>query len=414
MDNIFHMENRERLFDKIQDGSVVIMFAGSAPHKSADEYYEFSADRNFYYLTGIDSQNIILVLLKRNERNEEYIFVEEPDPIAEKWTGRKLTAQQAADRSGVTNIEYKKDFEDFVNDMLNTNKYKNIYFDFDRESYRDSASNAEIFSEEIKKKYPYINIKNIYPAICELRMVKSQDEISMMRKAIEITARGIRSMLVNMKPGMTEYQIEAYFNYELNKNGINQVAFKTIAASGKNATVLHYSSNMSKTNENDMILFDLGASYHYYNADISRTFPVNGRYTKRQRTIYDIVLDAQKKTIAAVKPGIPYRELNNVTKNFYAKELKRIGLIENDSDVLEYYFHSVSHFLGLDTHDVGFYDVKLEPGMVITMEPGLYISNEGIGIRIEDDVLVTDSGCEVLSDYIIKDPDEIEQFMRNR
>ncbi len=217
--------------------------------------------------------------------------------------------------------------------------------------------------------------------------------------------------MTNAKPGMMEYEIEANFDYVLKCNGVTDYAFHTIAASGVNATVLHYSQNNTKTQEGDLILFDLGAQWNYYNADITRTFPLNGKFTERQKEIYNIVLKAMEDTMAVIRPGVPFSKLNETTRASLAEGLKGIGLIKEDSELSRYYFHGVSHYLGLDTHDVGSGEMELKPGMVLTVEPGLYIEEEKIGIRIEDDVLVTDSGYENLSKDIIKTIEDIEAFM---
>lgn len=212
---------------------------------------------------------------------------------------------------------------------------------------------------------------------------------------------------------MMEYQIESYFDFALKQHGVKDFAFKTIAASGKNATVLHYSDNNSKTEDGDLILFDVGAQYEYYNGDISRTFPVNGKFTDRQKTIYNIVLEGQQIVIDRAKAGIEFKSLNCILKDYYAKALSKIGLISNDEEVSKYYYHGVSHLLGLETHDVGRHNEGLlKSGMVMTVEPGLYIAEEGIGIRIEDNILIEDNGCRVLSKDIIKTVEDIEDFMK--
>jgi Xaa-Pro aminopeptidase len=210
---------------------------------------------------------------------------------------------------------------------------------------------------------------------------------------------------------MMEYEVEANFDYVLKCFGVTDYAFKTIAASGVNATVLHYSQNNTKTQDGDLILFDLGAQWNYYNADITRTFPLSGKFTERQKEIYNIVLKAMDDTMAVIKPGVPFAKLNETTRASLAEGLKKIGLIKEDSELSKYYFHGVSHYLGLDTHDVGSRDTELKPGMVLTIEPGLYIEEEKIGIRIEDDVLVTEGGSENLAKDIIRTVEDIEKLM---
>jgi Xaa-Pro aminopeptidase len=211
---------------------------------------------------------------------------------------------------------------------------------------------------------------------------------------------------------MYEYQAEAYFDFELKKAGVRDFAFKSIVASGKNGTVLHYSDNDSIMEDGSLVLCDVGAQWNYYNGDITRTFPVNGKFTPRQRQIYDIVLGGHDLIIDTIRDGVEFASLNEILKKYYAEELKKIGLIKNDNEVSKYYYHGVSHLLGLETHDVGRHNEGLlREGMVLTVEPGLYIEEENIGIRIEDDVLVLKNGCEVLSKDIIRTADDIEKYM---
>lgn len=262
-------------------------------------------------------------------------------------------------------------------------------------------------------KYPYIRIKNIYHEIALLRTVKSKEEVELITKAIEVTNTGILSMMKNAKPGMMEYEIEAYFDFELKRNGIKDFAFPTIAAAGVNGTILHYGENNSKTADGDLLLLDLGAQYKYYNADISRTFPVNGKFTERQKAIYNIVLKANEEVMKAVKPGVTTLDLQKTAKAVLSEGCKAIGLIKEDSEIDRYYYHGVAHPLGLDTHDVGPRGIELKAGMIITDEPGLYIEEEKIGIRIEDDILVTEDGYVNLSKNIIKSVEDIENYMKN-
>ena len=235
-----------------------------------------------------------------------------------------------------------------------------------------------------------------------------------MRKAISITIEGVKELMKNSKEGIREYELEAYFDFVCKKNGVKDFAFKTIAAAGKNATILHYVTNDSKLKDGDLILFDLGAQYKYYNGDISRTFPINGKFTERQKEVYNSVLYVNQRIIEEMKPGVKFLELNSLAKSLIAKECIKLGLIENEKDVDKYYYHSIGHSLGLDTHDVELRnrDVILEAGMVYTVEPGIYIEEEGIGIRIEDDILITEDGNEVLTKDMIKTIDEIEEFMK--
>lgn len=411
MDSIFFMGNRKRIMGNMEQDSLLVMFSGEAPYKSGDEQYAFTTNRNFYYMTGIGRPKMILMLYKTSEKCEEILFIEKVSELEEKWTGKRMREKEAEEVSGIKKILPLDEFEDTFNSMVYNHNFKNLYMNLERIESKILPSIEEEFVNNAQKKYPQLRIRNIYHDICEMRVIKTPEEIENIREAISITKQGIEKMMENAKSGMMEYEIEAYFDFALKYNGVTDYAFKTIAAAGENATVLHYSENNCRTKDKELILFDLGAQYKYYNADISRTFPVNGKFTERQKEIYNIVLEAQYAVFDAIKVGIPFAELNEITKKVYAKELKRIGLIKDDSEVSKYYFHGVSHFLGLDTHDVGSRNQVLKEGMVFTVEPGLYIAEEGIGIRIEDDVLVAKDRCEILSKDIIKTIEDVENFM---
>jgi Xaa-Pro aminopeptidase len=244
-----------------------------------------------------------------------------------------------------------------------------------------------------------------------MRRIKSTDEVNEIRKAIQHTKKGIESVFTLAKVGMNERTLEATFEYNIKLSGSSGISFDTIVASGKNATVLHYIENNQEIPEDALVLLDLGAYHNQYAADISRTFPVSGKFTERQAQLYNMVLEVNKETIKRVKPGIYVKELNDFAKDMLAQGMIDLGMIKEKSEITKYYYHGVSHYLGLDVHDVGTYSEKIEPGVVITVEPGIYIEEEGIGIRIEDDILVTEDGYENLSKDIIKEVKDIENFI---
>lgn len=411
MNKEFYVLNRQRLMEGIEDNSAVIMFAGEAPHMSADASYDFVPNRNFLYLTGIDREHLILMMVKSKGKVEETLFIEESDPIMAKWVGERIGKEEASRISGVEKIQYLNQFDGAVNSLGNAN-YESIYLDLERRAWESMQSVSQLFAKDIMDKYPSFRIKNIYNSIRDLRVIKSSEELDCIKNAIDITYEGIKSMMLNARPGMVEYELEAYFDFELKRRGVKKHAFQTIAASGVNGTVLHYVDNNSKIGDNDLILFDLGAQYNYYCGDISRTFPVTGKFTDRQRAVYNVVLRALTETTKAIKPGVPFSKLNEVCKNVLAEGCKELGIIKEASELSKYYYHGVSHYLGLDTHDVGTRDVDLKPGMVLTVEPGLYIEEEKIGIRIEDNVVVTETSNEVLSKNIMRTAEEIEEFMK--
>lgn len=412
MNSSFFTVNRKRLAEQLPEQSVTVLFAGQAPQKSADELYPFTPNRNFYYLTGIEQQNVILVLKKTGSSVEETLFIEKADPVMAKWVGEVLTKEEAKSISGIQTIADLDTFDNAISRTFFPDEPQHVYVDLERRQWADVETKASRFAKHIKENYPHLTIGNVYPLLCELRVFKTEEEIQKIKEAINITKEGIYNVLKNARPGMMEYEVEAHFNFVLKSSGVKDFAFHTILASGKNATVLHYEDNDSKINEGDLILLDLGAQKDYYNADISFTFPADGTFTERQKQIYNIVLKALKETTEIIKPGLKFAELNEHTKKVLAEECQNIGLIKEASEISNYYYHGVSHFLGLDTHDVGSYkDRVLEPGMVITIEPGLYIAEESIGIRIEDDILVTEDGYENLSKDIIRSVEDIESLM---
>ena len=409
MNNEFYKSNRNKVLSKIKDNSLLILFAGISPKKTADENYPFTPNRNFYYLTGIDEEEHILVLSKINGETKEYLFIKDIDPVREKWEGKTIRKEEVFDICGIEDVKYISGFNSFIDNLILNKEEINIYLDLEK------ANASFNFLKKIKDKHYNINIKNAYRLIGELRLIKTEEEVNRIRKAISITIDGVKELMRNSKTGIKEYELEAYFDFVCKKNGVKDFAFKTIAASGKNATILHYVTNDSEIKDGDLILFDLGAQYKYYNGDISRTFPVNGKFTERQKDVYNAVLRVNEKVIKEMKPGVSFLELNKKAREWIAEECISLGLITNKEDVSKYYYHSIGHSLGMDTHDIELENrnVIFEPGMIYTVEPGIYIQEEGIGIRIEDDILITNDGHEVLTKEMIKTIDEIEEFMTN-
>ena len=408
------IKNRDNLANLLENNSLVILFAGEALYKSADEKYPFTPNRNFYYLTGINEEQHILVMEKQNDELFETMYVLRPDEMQEKWTGKTIRDYEAREVSGIEEVKYLDNFHTDLNNLLISGNIKNVYLDLERRGFDEELRYPQSFAKILKKKYADVVVKNVYNEISSLRKVKSKEEIEEMQKAIDITTKGVEVLMKNCKPGMKEYELEAYFDFTLKQSGVTDFAFNTIAASGKNATVLHYVDNNSELKDGDLILFDLGAQFNYYNGDISRTFPINGKFTKRQREVYEEVLKVNEEITKMLVVGVTFREVNDKANDLIAKACIRLGLIEDKKDFRKYYFHSIGHSLGLDTHDVGERWGEIKEGMVFTVEPGLYIEEEEIGIRIEDDVLITKEGPVVLTKDCIKTVEEIENFMANR
>ncbi|GAA0788221.1 aminopeptidase P family protein [Hathewaya limosa] len=411
MNKEFFQRNRKKLLEKIQDNSFVVLFQEDAPYKSADYKYPFVQNRNFYYITGYPRENAVYMLFKQGNSITEKLFIERQDPVMARWYGERLTVEEAQELTGMENVEYLDQFEDNFGRIISRVGAENLYLDLERQEFGIRITKTQDFASEILRRYPYLKLHHIGDEIGRLRAVKSEEEIAITKRAIEITKEGIYNMWAHAKPGMMEYEIEAYFEYSLVKNGSKFRAFNNIVAAGHNSTVLHYDANTCRANDGDVVLLDLGAQYQLYNGDLSRTFPVNGKFTSRQKEVYNGVLAAQKAVEAAVKPGATWNDIENVARKELANACKGLGIIKEDSELSKYYFHSIGHYLGLDTHDIGDYNAKLEPGMIITNEPGLYIPEENIGVRIEDDLLVTEDGCVNLAKDVIKEADDVENFM---
>lgn len=405
-------KNREKLLNRIELFSAAVIFAGKAPYKRGDEKYPFSPDRNFYYLTGIDREDCILFMAKTRTGVQETLYIPRDNGVMAKWVGANMTAEEATAISGIENIAWIDEFESEFASYIFKNGIKKMWMDMENREWDDALSPSLEFAAKVRRNAPHMIIGDLYPDFSEMRLIKEEWELERMRKAMDITRLGIEEMMKTAKAGMKEYEVEAAYEYTLLKHGVREKAFQTIAAGGKRGTILHYVANNQPVEDGELILIDAGAQWEWYNGDISRTFPINGKFTERQKLVYNIVLEGQQKVIDAIRPGVPFGTLNELLKEYYFEALKEIGLVDTKEDVAKYYYHSVSHYLGAETHDVGRYgDRVLQPGMVLTVEPGLYIEEWEIGIRIEDDVLVTEEGNEVMTSAMIKTVEEIEAFM---
>lgn len=405
------IKRRNELLKENKKGSITVLFSGDLVKRSADSTYPFVVNRNFYYLTNCDEDSLIYVYINTENVSKEILFIKDYNPLEEKWVGKSLTKDEAIHKSGIFIVQPLSQFESIFTRTLARNDVDTIYVDSERDSFKQRLNEAEKFTKKLSDSYPHLKVININQKINLMRTVKSDEEIEEMKNAIEVTRKGIEFILKNIKPGRYEYQSAADFEYQCALNNA-KLAFDTIVASGKDATILHYVTNQKPLLENDLVLFDLGASVNHYCADISRTFPVSGKFTDRQKTFYTIVLKAQEEVIKAIKPGVTLIQLNEIVRSVYKDECVKANIIESEDQVDQVYYHSVSHSLGLDTHDVGLVEgAVLRPGMVVTVEPGLYSEKESIGIRIEDDVLVTEDGSINLSSSILKSVEEIETYM---
>lgn len=412
-----YKKRRQTVFDRMADNSIAVLYSGIEHHVSADEYDLFTAhaNRNFFYLTGLRRDKMALVLDKAAAEPKTTLFIEEADPSMERWYGRKVTVDEAKELSGIDNVRFIDELDGALDMIMTREDVYTAYFDTYRHQKEDLPDYNVVKANEFKTAYPGVSIRNLFPFVAEQRMQKDEDEIALTKEAIKLTDTALKNVLANLKPGMFEYEAQADFEYSIRRNGAEWTAFPTIAGSGMNGTMLHYDTNQDMMEDGSLLLMDLGARLQGYNSDITRTYPVNGKYTERQRQVYDIVLEANRTVLKEAKPGMTTVDLNNICKKVLAAGCIRLGLIEKEEEISRYYMHGVSHHLGIDVHDVTVdFNKKLRPGAIISDEPGLYIDEWEIGIRIEDDLLITEDGAVCLSEEIMRDADEIEAYMASQ
>ena len=406
------ISRRQAVLEQMERGSIMVLYSGEAIPQSMDECCPFEANHHFYYLTGLRRENMALVLSKSAGEDRTVLFIEEPVPSMERWTGRRVTKEEATAISGIDDVRYIDSLRGAISRMIDRERVDAAYFDCYRYAMTDPDSCNMRKAREFAAAYPTITLKNAHTMLAAMRMVKDEEEIACLREAIDLTDKGLRRVLATLAPGQMEYQAQAEFEYAIRYNGAEDKAFQTIAGSGLNGCMLHYNTNHCRMEAGTLLLLDLGARVKGYNADITRTYPVSGTYSPRQKAIYDVVLRANQAVAEAARPGLTLKQLNEVCKQALAEGLMALGKIDSPEQIGTYYMHGVSHHLGLDTHDVSAHDeTPLAPGMVITNEPGLYIDEEQIGIRIEDDLLITADGCEVLSQALPRTTEEIEALM---
>lgn len=387
----FYQQNRKKLADRLESNSLAILFSGREIEMTADANYPFFANNNFYYLTGIREPELVLVMIKNCHGEPSWqLFIEAADPLKEKWVGKKISRDQAKALSGIDEVYYVKDLPQQIG---RAGSVQALYFDFKTPAHQSFKTEDEGLKKILKES----QLKDLDPILAGLRLIKSPEEINAITRANAVTKQAISEMKALIKPGSYEYELAAFFEYFVKKEGTEGLAFETIVASGDNATVLHYVSNRCRLKSGDLVLLDLGARVDGYCGDLSRTFPVNGEMNAPQEKLYGIVAAVQKELIRAYKPGAVMKELQDQTKALFLEKCCSAGFVPKNNDITEFYYHGIGHSLGLDTHDLRAEgDLILAPGMVMTVEPGLYLEKLGIGIRIEDDVVITESGCSVL------------------
>ena len=423
IDKSFFVDNRNRLMSKISKNSMAILHSNDEMPRNGDLYFRFRQSSDLFYLTGLDQPKVILLLFPDHpeEQFREVVFTQKTSEQIAIWEGNKYTKERARDISGVTTIYWLEEFEDVFHKLMQDTE-KLFFNRNDNVRYSSDVPSKDVrFLQEVRKQYPEITYTCLAPFMKELRIIKRQVEVDLIRKACAITSKAFNRVLKTVKPGLMEYEVEAEITYEFMKNGANGHAYHPIVASGKNALCLHYSENNDRLEDGDLLLLDFGAEYANYASDLSRTIPVIGRYNQRQRACYQAVLEVMKQARQMLVVGTTIETYHKEVCTLMEEKMIALGLFsledakKQDPEkplFFKYYMHGTSHFMGLDTHDLGDKDIPLQPGMLFSCEPGIYIQEEGIGIRIENDILVTENGpVDLMSDIPIE-IDEIEEIMK--
>lgn len=413
MNKQFFINTRNKFFEQMEDNSVAVFFSGYFRRDTNDQLaYPFSVDRNFYYLTGIDKDNMQLLLWKCKGKCVSQLFIPPVDEYYEKWQARMMRTNEAAEISGVDQILYTYQFEgEFAKKMFAPAVTENVYIFSNIADMHEPLTVSQAFAQRVSLLYPSVRILNSLPLLIPMRNSKYPDEIELIDKAVKLAGEAFCYTAQNFKPGMYEYQAASLYAHYLTMRG-SRPRFRSVVAGAKNATVLHYNEGKYQCQSGDMLLMDVGAMCDWYVSDITRTFPVNGKFTPKQAEVYDIVYDALNIALGTIRTGISEDVVQAAVKKHYAKALKTIGLITDDADVAKYYFHGSGHPIGLDLHDYRNSDKLITNNCVHTVEPGLYIAEWGMGIRIEDNVVVTDTGIINLSDNVPKTRADVENLMR--
>ncbi|MBR9915073.1 MAG: M24 family metallopeptidase [Algicola sp.] len=449
----FHQSRRDVLRQKMPSNTVAVFFANAVRNRANDVDYVYHQDPNFYYLTGYKEPHAVLVIFSENQTNasgqtyNELLFVQERNPRAEQWTGRRLGVDGAKSELG---FEHVFNGSEFMNSGIDFTSFdKVMYMDF-KNDYRDTRETADLydliqsFKQQIKLVDNYTienatddieteansnvdvptlktDTRTLSYLMAALREVKTEEELVLLKKAVRISAMGQREIMKAMHPGMSETEIQGVHEYIYKIYGSEYEGYPSIVGAGNNGCVLHYIENSKMKVENDLVLMDLGAEYHGYTADVTRTIPANGTFSDEQKAIYDIVYNAQEAGIAATVIGNSMQSPDTAARKVVYQGLIDLGIAKNESEARQYFPHGTSHHIGLDVHDPGTYGA-LQANMVITVEPGIYIPDgsdcdpkwHGIAVRIEDDILVTESGPINLSEEAPRTSEAIEKLMKKK
>lgn len=418
------IKNREKMKAKMKPNSMAIICSNDVMPTNADGTMTFRQNSNLLYFSGIDQEESVLIIAPDfpNPKMREVLFVRETNELIAVWEGHKYTMEEATETSGVETVMWVDKFESTLNTILA--ETDNIYL-YNNEHIRNGSeveTRSDRFNKWCQSKYGSYNFERLAPLVYDLRTVKEQREIELLQKACDITDQGFRRILDYVKPGVWEFEVEAEFLHEFIRNRSKGFAYTPIIGGGSNACVLHYIENKDQLKDGDILLMDVGAEYANYNADMTRAIPVNGRFTPRQKDVYNAVLRVKNGATALLSPGNSIPEYHKEVGEIMQKELLGLGLIDQ-TDIKnqspdwpaykKYFMHGTSHHIGLDVHDVASIYTQFKAGMVFTVEPGIYIPEESIGIRLEDDVVITENGHLNLMGNIPIEVEEIEDLMNS-
>ena len=419
----FYKTTRQNVINEIEMHSLVIVTSHDEYPRSGDTAYPFRQNTELLYLCGIDQEETYLVLAPwhPSPAYREILFIKNPSPEMVVWYGHRLSKADATAISGINNVMFTEQFDSVLQDLMVNSR--NLYLHYPENPRRKvTHPTQEIrFAQKLKQDYPLHTYLRLAPILYPLRMVKHPEELKAIKKACEITEKAFFRALKETKPDKYEYEIEAELTCEMLKNGASGHAFAPIVASGADTCILHYIKNDKQMKTGDLLLLDFGAEYANYAGDATRTIPVNGKYSPRQKEVYNSVLAIYKEAIPLYKPGMTINKINEYVFNRMNEELIKLGLyseedLKNQNPDMplfkKYFMHNTGHFMGLDVHDVGQRDQLLEPGMVLSCEPGIYIAKENIGIRIETDVIVAEEPINLMSEMPVE-VEEIEKLMNN-
>lgn len=414
MNKEFHAGNRASLAKRLKENSLLVIFSGDVKRKTGDENYPFFTHRDFYYLTGLDSKEFVLLMQKIGNEVKETVYILPPDKMAERWTGRRINPQETSDLSGIEDVRFRANFETDLHRIIMSGDYENIYLDYDKMSEDEIDDITYRFSKTIGEKYPFLNRLDAHEHIKVLRTIKQPCEIEAMKKAQVITKAGITAMMKTVRPGMFEYQLKAEWDYALAQFGTEGSAFPSIISSGANNFCIHYYDYKGLISDGDMILNDVGAMYDGLMCDVSRGYPVNGKFSDKQKLLYTCAYNTSEHMFNMVKPGMKMADVDRINREFNAEQLKEAGVLNDVKDIGKYMWHAGAHHVGYDVHDVVKTPEIIAPGMVFCVDIGIYHEEWGIGFRLEDNCLVTEDGCINLSKDTPRTIEEIEDTMAKR